>query len=377
MVNRVKFEITAGLYVEFLNYITDNDIYISDIKATEFGFTAYCMAKYYKKIAKAARKFQCRIKIVKKTGIWFKMRKLIRRKGLFVGAAISALLVVFFTNLIWRIDVITADKNITQDVYTMLYKNGIHAGAYFNQDKNQEVIQLISKNVNNVAYVTMNFYKGILTCKVDHTINKMPYLENQTSGNITAALDGVIEELEVYNGFSEIKIGQSVQQGELLVSATFIDRNGTLQQVMPRAYIKAYCEKQYTAFVPFEKTANIRTGRFAEQSAIKFMRMNFKVGKSKDNPFGFYDAEKTYSDIILFGFRLPLTKETVRYYEKAAVLVNKNADTAKATANIIVNTLIKSDKSLIKADKKDYTYYENEEGITVLCKIYGHYDITK
>ena len=106
MLSKVKFEITAGLHNEFLNHIIENQFYVTDVKPTKLGFIATCLAKDFKTIAFIARKHQCRIKIIKKKGIGFKTRKLLQRKGLIAGAAVIFLSVIFFENLIWRIDVI-------------------------------------------------------------------------------------------------------------------------------------------------------------------------------------------------------------------------------------------------------------------------------
>ena len=55
MHSKVKIEIIAGLYKEFLNYLIENEFNISSVKSTDFGVTLICMAKDYKQIAKKAR----------------------------------------------------------------------------------------------------------------------------------------------------------------------------------------------------------------------------------------------------------------------------------------------------------------------------------
>ena len=297
MTSKVYFEVYSGLYCEFLNYLVEKEIFVSLIKSTDFGFTATCMAKDYKKIARAAKKFQCKTKIIRKNGLYFKSRKVLARKGIVLSVALVFLYVFLFSKLIWRIDIIAPSKNITEDVNTILYENNCYAGAVFNQEKNQNIIQKIFMDVDNVGYVTLNFYKGILTCKVDATINKMPYLENSTSGNITASLDGVIEELEIYNGFSDIQIGQTVLKGDVLVEPTYVDRNGTLQQVMPRAFIKAYCLKEYSAQTDFNKEVFIRTGKYTEQVSLKFIGKKILIKKADIDAYKQYESEKYFENI--------------------------------------------------------------------------------
>lgn len=376
MTSKVYFEVYSGLYCEFLNYLVEKEIFVSLIKSTDFGFTATCMAKDYKKIARAAKKFQCKTKIIRKNGLYFKSRKVLARKGIVLSAALVFLYFFLFSKLIWRIDIIAPSKNITEDVNTILYENNCYAGAVFNQEKNQNIIQKIFMDVDNVGYVTLNFYKGILTCKVDATINKMPYLENSTSGNITASLDGVIEELEIYNGFSDIQIGQTVFKGDVLVEPTYVDRNGTLQQVMPRAFIKAYCLKEYSAQTDFNKEVFIRTGKYTEQVALKFIGKKILIKKADTDTYKQYESEKYFENINILGFSLPLTKETIRFYEKESVKIEKDEQSAYNAAKKAVYATIKSDTSLLVADKYEYYSKTTEDGVTVFCRVYGHYDIT-
>lgn len=376
MTSKVYFEVYSGLYCEFLNYLVEKEIFVSLIKSTDFGFTATCMAKDYKKIARAAKNFQCKTKIIRKNGLYFKSRKVLARKGIVLSAALVFLYVFLFSKLIWRIDIIAPSKNITEDVNSILYENNCYAGAVFNQEKNQNIIQKIFMDVDNVGYVTLNFYKGILTCKVDATINKMPYLENSTSGNITASLDGVIEELEIYNGFSDIQIGQTVLKGDVLVEPTYVDRNGTLQQVMPRAFIKAYCLKEYSAQTDFNKEVFIRTGKYTEQVSLKLIGKKILIKKADIDAYKQYESEKYFENITILGFSLPLTKETIRFYEKESVNIEKDEQSAYDAAKKAVDTTIKSDTSLLVADKYEYYSKTTEDGVTVFCRVYGHYDIT-
>jgi len=377
LLSRVEFEVVSGFYCNFFNWIIENEINISNIRCTDFGFTAVCNAGDYKKLARTAKKYQCRTKLLKRKGIYFSLRKVLDRKGIFVGMILVFVYIFVFSHMIWRIDVIAPTKNITDDVYSLLYANDCYCGAWFSQDKNQKLIQQIFMNVDNIGYVTLNFYKGILTCKVDATINKMPYLKDRTSGNIYATADGVIEEMEIYNGFTDVETGQTVQKGDILVSATYIDRNGTLQQVMPRAYIKAYCIKEYTAEVLFNKDIVIRTGEYTDRVLYKFCGKDFVIKKENTENYEYYDKEKFFEHVNLFGFRLPLTKETVRFYKTETVAVKNDRADAENAAKRIVDLLVKSDLSFISADSCEYYSNFTRQGVTVLCKVYGHYNITR
>ena len=165
-------------------------------------------------------------------------------------------------------------------------------------------------------------------------------------------------------------------KGDILVEPTYVDRNGTLQQVMPRAFIKAYCLKEYSAQTDFNKEVFIRTGKYTEQVSLKFIGKKILIKKADIDAYKQYESEKYFENITILGFSLPLTKETIRFYEKESVNIEKDEQSAYDAAKKAVDTTIKSDTSLLVADKYEYYSKTTEDGVTVFCRVYGHYDIT-
>ena len=101
MVSKVVFQATAGLSVEFINFLSENNIQLWDIVYNPLGFTAVCYGEDYFFIASNSKKFQVKVRIICKKGIIFKLLKLKRRKGIIVSALLFLLLNYFhFTTVI-------------------------------------------------------------------------------------------------------------------------------------------------------------------------------------------------------------------------------------------------------------------------------------
>ena len=377
MYSKLKIEIISGLYNDLLNHLIEKGFLISSIKSTQFGVQFICRPQDYFEIAKTAKKYQCRTRIIQRKGIYFLLKKTVSRKSITVSAVSVLIYIFLFSKLIWRIDVISPDSQINNAVYNLLHNNDVYAGAVFSQEKNQNIIQQIFMDVEDVGYVTMNFYKGVLTCKVDPVTERKQYLENLASGNITASQNGVIEDLRIYSGFSDIKTGQTVTKGQILVSSTYIDRNGKLHSVKPRAYIKAACVKKYTAQVDMDKTVWIRNGEKAEKTVLKTMGINIPLKNENIRDFFVYDTEKSFRYINFLGFNLPFTVEKTEYYKKEQADLKKDEQTALAAAKDIVHTLIKNDISLEKVESKNYEYSVSGDVLTLVCTVQGYYDIAK
>ena len=121
MYPKVRFYVEGGMYSEFLNKLTDLFI-IMNIIPEKLGFTATCYAKDYKKIARLSAKYQCKIKVKSKIGLYFKINKFIDRPGIRLGLIIYFILIFIFSHIVWSIEINTDDYNLKNEIYNSLYR---------------------------------------------------------------------------------------------------------------------------------------------------------------------------------------------------------------------------------------------------------------
>ncbi|MEG0019295.1 MAG: sporulation protein YqfD [Oscillospiraceae bacterium] len=377
MISKVKFDVAAGLYCEFLNYLVANDFYISNISGTNFGFTATCRAKDYRKIARAAKKFQCRTKVLQRKGVYFKFKGILQRKGIVLGAILLIFLLAVYNNIIWEINIVTQNPSIRQDIHSLLYSMDIYVGNIYSRASNKAAIQEIFMKVDDIGYVTLNFHKGILTCKIDEKIEKLPYLANQFNGDIIATADGIITDLRVYKGFSMVQLGQVVAKGDVLVSAVKTNKREQICQVLPRAYIKAYGTKLYVSEVDLEKEVYIRNGNVQKQITLKLLGNNIAVKKADVTDINGWDKVTRFEYLKFMGFKIPATIETTLYYEKERCTISRNEEITQQMAYNIIQKLIQKDCSVIETEAYEYYVEKTDNSVRIYCTVFGYFDITK
>ncbi len=375
MIPKVKFIAEGGMYSEFLNNLIEDGFYIFNIEPNNLGFTAVCYAKDYIEISRLSRRFQSRIKIKNKMGVYFKFSKLIKRKGLWLGVVIYMTLTAIFSHFIWRIDVNVDDNNLKTTIYNSLYNNGIYTGSYYTKDKLQKAATYTMIE-NEVGQISLNFYKGVLECEVYPKINKEDYISDAVDGEIVSSLSGIITDLRVFSGFPNVELWQSVSQGDILVNCSMTDEYNNFYYEKARAYIEALCEKTYSVYIPFKKESILYTGKEDETLYIKFLDGKYQIKKAdKDN---WYDsAEKTtIKPVSILGFRLPITLETVKYYQMEKYKIENDALSANKLAKLQIQQLIWNDEKLKKELDRKYDYLISDEGIQVNCFVKGYYEIT-
>ena len=376
MFAKVVFQATAGLYTQFLNFLAENNIQLSEINHTSFGFTAVCYGEDYFFIARNSKKFQTKIRIVEKKGAYFHFRKIKRRKGVIVASVMFLILVYIFSNIIWVVNIHTADNRLKNIIAAQLFSYNIYPGAIYTEEKLERVADKIMLENDSLGYITLNFYKGTLDCNIYQRTNREEYINNLGADNIVAMKSGVITDIRVYDGFSQVTLGQSVFAGETLVSNIYTDKYGNIYTGWTRAYIEAACEEIYTVFIPFSKKANLLTGTQSSDISIYFLDNEFEV--KKDDNMGNENSLKTekleyYS---FMGFRFPLTVKMVTYYHTEEKTIEKDTSIALSYGKLQLEHMIKNDEKLKKEISRTYDYNLQQDGIIVRCKVSGIYEIT-
>lgn len=376
MLAKVVFQVTAGLYMQFLNFLAENDINLSEIKYTSLGFTAVCYGEDYFFIAKNSKKFQSKVRIIKKKGLYFNLRPLKKRKGLAAAAVLFFIFTYIFSNIIWIIDIDTDQQQLKNLLAKQLFEENIFAGSIYSEEKLADAIENIMLKNEQLGYMTLNFYKGILQCNIYERTNREEYINNLGMNNIYSQKNGVITDIRVYDGYSQVTPGQSVTAGDLLVSNIYTDKHGNIYTGKTRAYIEAACDETYSVFIPFSKNAQLLTGEKAEDVSVYIANFEFKI-KSADisswqNSMKFEKMEY-YS---FLGFHLPLTVKNTVYYRTEEKTVEKDILTALNYGKTQLKHMISNDEKLKKEKEREFHYTIQPDGLTVICNLSGIYEIT-
>ncbi len=371
---KVKFEILYGFAVEFLKYLSDNDVYLENITAVEMGFIATCYASDYISISRKAKKYGCKVHIIKKQGIYFRLKKLHRRKGLMIGIVLFPLLCFVFSHIIWKIEIDTADLAIKNEVANRLFEENVYSGVFYSQDKMDDLKVKIMMKSDNISYIAFNFYKGVLKCRVYSVNHKENYTESETIENIYASMSGVITDLRVYSGYSMVSPGQSVTAGDLLVSNVNISKYDYVTNLNTAAYIEGICKKEYSIFIPYTKQAQVYTGNIFEKKYIYFMGKTFELGKNK-NEFDNYTKQTKVTQMNILGFHLPITIKIEIFKELNNIKIEENNSSALSKGKTELINMILKDKKLKKELNRRYSYREKQDGLEVKCVVEGCYEM--
>ena len=351
-----------GYFVErFINLCKIKNIKISNITNKISKIILFDInASDFKNLKEIAKKTKCKIKIIKKRGIYFLSFKYRKRKILFI-LFLSIIFSVGFINLLVLDIKITGNKN---DEYNMvietLKKIGIKKGMFKGKVDVNKLQRELRDIYSNYAFIGVSKKGNDINIdfveKTNIDLNKIP---NNLLGNIVAEKEGVISKIIVESGTAKYKIGSFFQKGDILIEGKMYSLVIGEQLVPPRGEI--YADTNYT----FEKTYKVRQNikkyqdEINKSISISSKNMQYNLDYLKKDKF--YDKIYTKEIFNFLGISISINKFK-EYINEDVLYTNEEIyNIAKEEANIYISTLKKNSKEFNVIDQiESLEYYEDE-----------------
>ena len=242
-----------GLNVEtFINHLIRNGVYVYNVNRisnTKVELSIY--RRDLKKLTKIYRSSNFDVKVKRSSGLPFIMKRIYKRKTLWIGAIISLLLLVS-TSLFVTDIYIQAPEGI--DKYAIrkeLYNYGLKPGVYKENIDRKQIRDYIMGKFDDVAYVSINIKGTNVFVTITKKAESLKQDLDTNYCNIIAEKNGIIEKVIPRSGNAIVSNGDIVQKGNLLVTA------GSTNAV-PEVWAKTFYESRQSAkYIEEEK---IKTG---------------------------------------------------------------------------------------------------------------------
>ena len=295
----VVFEGSGGFPERFLNLCSLNSINVWDAKSTNGTLRAKTSIYCYRKIRQSARKSGMRLRVKEKHGLPFLVRPYIKRKGLFAGAAISAVIILILSSCIWTISVSGNEKFTDEQIIAIAEEYGIKTGKLRHFINPDEIRESIKADVDSINWFSVNIDRTAVSLEVLENSGGNEILDLTTPCNIVSAEDGELLRLEVYCGEAALRPGNAVTKGTLLISGVVERADGSSDFVHARGKAVIRTRKEISHAVPLQIQCKKLKDMKKRYSAEIFTLRLFPAGR-KDGVF--LRTEKAmveYNGIIL------------------------------------------------------------------------------
>ncbi len=330
--NTVLFKVYGDETGKFLSLCKKNNVNIRNFNKNTKETFGLVSAKEYKKASNFAKKSGIRLKIIKKFGIGFKMRKYRRRNGFIIAGAVAVFLLVFLQNFVWTIE-INGNENVSDfQILSAAHGNGLKTGTFLPTQNLEKIKLSMLKELPSLSFLSLNKMGSRIEIEVAEEVPKPQIIHKNIPCNIVALKTARIISSEIYAGQKMFKDGDTVFKGDLLVSGIVetADGKSTYHHSLAKIRGETKFEKEFS--LPLKQTEKI----YSDKTKTRYKIVIF----GKKFPLFLKNSYSKKYDVIKTPLPFGIEKETLIFYDE--------------------NTVNFSEKEALTLIEKNITDYEKE-----------------
>lgn len=280
------------------------------------------------------------------------IKKIFSSYGIMLGIVLGIAFYLLQYNFVLRVDVQGNQTLSSSEIED--YVGGLLGNRLKSQVDSKAIEEGIKKEFPLASSVSVALIGQTLVININEGV--IPPEMGDEFSPIISEYDALVTDVELIQGTLNVKVGDVVQKGDILVYPYIIDADGEKRGVQPRANIEAdlwirqeYCHKDYVV-----KTQ--RTGRSYDKTRVLLWNVEIYSYDGGMN-FGGWEEEKSVVSLSQNNL-LPLFLERTTIYELEEIEINKPFEENKeeilelARQNVLIflekNEIIKEEKYFVK-----------------------------
>ena len=300
----VRFSVRDGFLERFINLCAQNRVPIWEGRRQGDRYTACTTLAGSRRLPELAQRAGVVLENGTRSGAPVLLHRYRKRTGLFAGAILVAAAILILGGFIWQVQVVGLATIPAEEVDTALRELGVVRGAFRRGIDSREVERLLMLRLDKAAWVAVNLRGSRAVVEVQERVVPPQRIDDRVPHNVVAARPGFITYMEVYNGQPAVRIGDSVDAGEILVSGIMEDKKSRNRTVHARAKVLAQTREEIRVEVPYlQEEYTIRGVEVRRYLNILSARLPLSLGGAPEAP---YKLEQAQLDIPLLSRLAPI-----------------------------------------------------------------------
>ncbi len=303
----------TGKYPErFVNLCAKRGLCIKDVVKSENGITLVTSIKAFRKMTIPAYRAGCKVKIIKKAGFPFFVKRMAKRKILLWGAATFLAVICILNSFIWSIRIDGNEKLTKEEIKILASYCGLRQGVVkYNVDEKSFSEKALLYEPR-LSWIWPEIKGTVCYIHVREKDMAAKPFDTKEPCDVIAKRSGIISDITVKRGWAMVSEGDSVVKGQILISS---EKEG-FPPVHAMGEVLASYWTEESKNVSSEKEIITYTGKEKSYYSIVIgnFGMSFRLlGKA---PFENYETEKEEDNLKLFGeISLPVKVIKTEYKE--------------------------------------------------------------
>ena len=185
------------------------------------GSSAWVLAGSYHRLRPLCRRAGAVCRITRKAGLPFWSRKLLGRKGLVAGALAAGLLYWYLSGCLWGIAVSGEDAVTQRQILDAAESRGVRLGVRLSDLEPRLAARGILREVEGLTWAAVNTDGCFAQIAVREGDPEPEREQVEEWSNIVAGKEGQVVEITAEEGRAEVKVGDVVTKGQLLISGLY------------------------------------------------------------------------------------------------------------------------------------------------------------
>ena len=302
MNGQVQFRIKGLSAEKLLNAARQQGISFSQVKREKSrSLLLRCSQKDYEAFRIMAQEKGFEISQAQPVGFLRLEKRLAKRIGLWGGALIVLVLLIWALGYVWEVRVENAGAYLGE-VKAFLDEHGIHPSIRRSGVHLSDLRDRLEWRLPAVKWVRTEWQGVSLVVRLEEGVPPPDVVSNEGTGNIVAASDGLIQRVTAYACTPAVKAGDFVKTGQTLIRGEERGKDGTAHPVQARGEVIARQWISVAARVPTMETASEPTGRKTVLRVIDTPFFSWQREKEPD----YLTSDREKETLPLGGVWLPV-----------------------------------------------------------------------
>ncbi len=256
----IRFSARSGSIERFINLCAYHHIPSWECRRSDGAFSGCTTVSGYRRMHRLARKAGVVTRVTERYGLPFLIHRYRKRLGILIGVLFFALFLTVMQQFIWVIRVEGNEQIDSRILTNALADLGVHRGSFKGRIDAGVLREELVIRVDGLAWAALNIRGTTATLLVRERVRPPEKIDTDVPANVVAARDGQIKRLEVTDGRSLLRVGDTVREGEIIVSGVNEDRWGMTHLVRANARVIAHIPESLKIEVPLVQEEYVLTG---------------------------------------------------------------------------------------------------------------------
>ena len=225
----------------------------------------------YKRVLSACKVWQIQVWRANRFGLPERLSKYRGRWGLALGATTALFLFILAQSIIWRVDIVGNERIDDDEVRLILAQNGMSVGDFISKISTDSIEQRVMINNEDIAWISINIEGTVASVEIREVADTDIKKPETKPANLVSRYDAEIVGMEVYSGFLNVKEGDFVRAGELLVSGIYKSEKSPIRYGRASGRILGKVSHKLVIEIPLKQVQKVPTGEKIEKKTLNFL----------------------------------------------------------------------------------------------------------